>query len=87
MDGEITTWLTVGLNLIGYLWVITKSIEWFFCRVLFRKTFGRKNKDRKQAAVNELYDAYDLGEIKQGGDMKITTKNGLVILMYRQSKE
>ncbi|MEM8120220.1 DUF4752 family protein, partial [Morganella morganii] len=39
--------------------------------------------DRKQAAINELYDAYELGDIKPEGHMKVETKGGLVIFMYR----
>ncbi|MEG0280610.1 MAG: DUF4752 family protein [Morganella sp. (in: enterobacteria)] len=83
---EIINYGSGGLMIIGYAWIIAKSAEWFFSLVA-RKAFKRMMKDRKQRAVNELYDAYDLGEIKQGGDMKITTKNGLVIFMYRRPEE
>ncbi|HCR4035369.1 TPA: DUF4752 family protein [Morganella morganii] len=72
---------------IGYVWIIAKSSAWFFWEVLFRKAFKRKEKYRKQAAINELYDAYELGDMKPGDDLKITTKGGLVVFMYRRPEE
>jgi hypothetical protein len=83
---EIIKYATIGLMAVGYFWIIAKSIEWFLW-LIARKWIRRMIKDRKQKAVNELYDAYDLGNIKQGGDVKIAMKGGLVILIYRQSKE
>lgn len=83
---EIIKYATIGLVAIGYVWIIAKSAEWFL-GLIARKTIRRMIKDRRQKAVNELYDAYDLGNIKQGGDVKIAMKSGLVILIYRQSKE
>ncbi|HED3889386.1 TPA: DUF4752 family protein [Morganella morganii] len=83
---EIIKYATIGLMAVGYFWIIAKSIEWFL-GLIARKWVRRMIKDRKQKAVNELYDAYDLGNIKQGGDVKIAMKGGLVILIYRQSKE
>lgn len=83
---EIINYGSGGLMAIGYIWITAKSSQWFFSQV-FKKAFTRKEKDRKQAAVNELYDAYDLGSIKPYGDVKIAMKGGLVILIYRQSEE
>lgn len=83
---EIINYGSGGLMIIGYAWIIAKSAEWFFSLVA-RKAIQRMIKDRRRKAVNELYDAYDLGNIKQGGDVKIAMKSGLVILIYRQSKE
>ena len=83
---EIINYGSGGLMIIGYVWIIAKSAEWFFSLVA-RKAFRRMMRDRKQRAVNELYDAYDLGNIKPCGDVKIAMKSGLVILIYRQSKE
>lgn len=84
---EIIKYATIGLMAVGYFWIIAKSVEWFFGEVLFRKAFKRKEKDRKQAAINELYDAYELGDMKPGDDLKITTKGGLVVFMYRRPEE
>ncbi|MEM8254404.1 DUF4752 family protein [Morganella morganii] len=83
---EIIKYATIGLMAVGYFWIIAKSVEWFLSLIL-RKAFKRKEKDRKQAAINELYDAYDLGDMKPGDDMKITTKGGLVVFMYRRPEE
>ncbi|MDE1497448.1 DUF4752 family protein, partial [Xenorhabdus bovienii] len=38
-------------------------------------------------AVNELYDAFELDQIQDDQTMKIATKGGLVIMMYRQQSE
>lgn len=84
---EIIKYASTGLMAIGYVWIIAKSSAWFFGEVLFRKAFKRKEKDRKQAAINELYDAYELGDMKLGDDLKITTKGGLVVFMYRRPEE
>lgn len=83
---EIIKYATIGLMAVGYFWIIAKSVEWFMS-LIFRKAFKRKEKDRKQAAINELYDAYDLGDMKPGDDLKITTKGGLVVFMYRRPEE
>lgn len=83
---EIIKYATIGLMAVGYFWIIAKSVEWFLSLIL-RKAFKRKEKDRKQAAINELYDAYDLGDMKTGDDLKITTKGGLVVFMYRRPEE
>lgn len=84
--GEIIKYATIGLMAVGYFWIIAKSVEWFL-GLIARKWTRRMIKDRKQKAVNELYDAYDLSNIKQGGDVKIAMKSGLVILIYRQADE
>ncbi|EMQ4858862.1 DUF4752 family protein [Morganella morganii] len=83
---EIIKYATIGLMAVGYFWIIAKSVEWFLS-LIFRKAFKRKEKDRKQEAINELYDAYELGDMKPGDDLKITTKGGLVVFMYRRPEE
>lgn len=83
---EIIKYATIGLMAVGYFWIIAKSIEWFL-GLIARKWIRRMIKDRKQKAVNELYDAYELGDMKPGDDLKITTKGGLVVFMYRRPEE
>ncbi|MEA1624582.1 DUF4752 family protein [Salmonella enterica] len=83
---EIIKYAPIGLMGVGYFWIIAKSVEWFL-NLIFRKAFKRKEKDRKKAAINELYDAYELGDMKPGDDLKITTKGGLVVFMYRRPEE
>lgn len=83
---EIIKYATIGLMAVGYFCIIAKSVEWFLS-LIFSKAFKRKEKDRKQAAINELYDAYELGDMKPGDDLKITTKGGLVVFMYRRPEE
>ena len=83
---EIINYGSGGLMIIGYAWIIAKSVEWFL-GLIARKWIRRMIKDRKQKAVDELYDAYELGDMKPGDDLKITTKGGLVVFMYRRPEE
>ena len=62
-----------------------KSGEWMM-RIALKQWDKRRNISRKQRAVEELYDAFELDTIKDGDQMKITTAKGLVIMMYRQEK-
>ncbi|MEG2569558.1 MAG: DUF4752 family protein [Acinetobacter sp.] len=82
---NLSTYLDTGLALIGWTYIMWKSGEWLALLVL-RQYFKRRNDTRKQKAVDELYDAFQLGDIKGGDQMKLTTAKGLVIMMYRQEK-
>lgn len=62
-----------------------KSGEWLM-GITLKQWDKRRKISRKQKAVNELYDAFELDTIKDGDQMKITTAKGLVIMMYRQEK-
>ena len=39
---------------------------------------------KRQKAVNELYDAFNLSEIEPGGSVRLETKGDLTILMFRK---
>ncbi|MGJ0636998.1 DUF4752 family protein [Xenorhabdus bovienii] len=75
-----------GLMVIGYLYILVRAWNWLFA--LFFKAYDKRRKEeRKQRAVNELYDAFELEQIQDGQTMKVATKGGLVIMMYRQQSE
>jgi hypothetical protein len=74
--------MQTGLALIGWLYIMFKTGEWLTKSIL--KQWDKRRKfSARQRAVNDLYAAYELDKIKNGHDMKITTKGNLVILMYR----
>ena len=82
---NLSTYLNTGLALIGWTYIMWKSGEWLM-GITLKQWDKRRKISRKQKAVNELYDAFELDTIKDGAQMKITTAKGLVIMMYRQEK-
>lgn len=83
--GNLATYLNTGLALIGWTYIMWKSGEWLM-RIAFKQWDKRRKISRKQRAVENLYDAFELDTIKNGDQMKITTAKGLVIMMYRQGE-
>ncbi|MEQ9830581.1 DUF4752 family protein [Pectobacterium versatile] len=77
--GEI---LNTGLALLGWLYIMFKAGEWATSSVL-KKWCKRRKESRKQKAVNELCDAFELDQIKDGQTLKVTTKGNLTIMMIR----
>ncbi|MCP9270389.1 DUF4752 family protein [Xenorhabdus sp. XENO-1] len=75
-----------GLTAIGYLYILVKAGNWLRA-LLVSAYYKRRKEERKQKAINELYDAYELDQIQDGQTVKIATKGGLVIGMYRQQSE
>ena len=85
MSDETYKWIVGLLSMMGYVWIVTQAFSWFV-NLIFRKLFKRKSKERKQAAIDELYDAFELGEIKDNQTIKVETKGGLVVMIYRQQE-
>lgn len=83
MTDEILTCLNTVLALIGYFYIISKSVRWAGINI-WKQWDKRKKEDRKQKAINELYDAFNLSELTDGDTMKVVTKNGLTIMMFRK---
>ncbi|MGP2469987.1 DUF4752 family protein [Yersinia sp. 2540 StPb PI] len=83
MADEILTCLNIGLALIGYFYIISKSVRWAGINI-WKQWDKRKKEERKQKAINELYDAFNLGELTESDTLKAVTKNGLTIMMFRK---
>lgn len=79
-------WMTFVLTVIAYLWILKNSCTWLL-KVAAREWSNRREKDRRQRAVNELYDSFDLDTLESGSTMRIATKGDLVLIMYRKEKE
>ncbi|CDG89795.1 DUF4752 family protein [Xenorhabdus bovienii] len=75
-----------GLTVIGYLYILVRAMNWLGA-LLVSAYYNRRKEERKQKAVNELYDAFELDQIQDDQTMKVATKGGLVIMMYRQQSE
>lgn len=81
-----TDYLNTGLALLGYLFIMFKAGEWLTKGIL-KQWEKRRKLSARQRAVNDLYDAFELDQIKHGHDVKITNKGNLVIMIYRKDDE
>lgn len=79
---EWAKYLNTGLALLGWIYIMFKAGEWI-TSIGLRKWCKRRKESRKQKAVNELYDAFELDQIKDGQTLKVTTKGNLTIMMVR----
>lgn len=72
-------------SLIGWAYIMFKAGGWV--GETFAKQWCKRRKDTKQQkAVDALYDAYQLGDIEPDCTIKLATKSGLTIMMYRTEK-
>ncbi|ECC6633088.1 DUF4752 family protein [Salmonella enterica subsp. diarizonae] len=80
---SILTILDVGLALMGWLFIMFKTGQWFIS-IALKQWDKRKKQSRRQKAVNEFYDAFDLSSIEPGTTVRLATKGDLTIMMFRQ---
>lgn len=83
---SITTMLNTGLALMGWLYIMFKTGEWFV-RIALKQWDKRRKNSRRQKAVNEFYDVFELASLNPGDTMKITTKGDLTIMMFRKEAQ
>ncbi len=82
MEISISEWMMIGLMAVGYLFIVITAFQWLV--LVLAKQWDKRRKDsRKQKAVNELYDAFELDKLKDGNTMRVATKGDLNIFMYR----
>lgn len=86
MSEDWANLMNIGLCIIGYLFIMFKAVGWLVS-VFLKQWEKRRKLSARQRAVNDLYDVFELDQIKYGHDMKITTKGNLVIMMYRKDAE
>lgn len=75
--------LNTGLALMGWLFIMFKTGQWFIS-VALKQWDKRRKLSRRQKAVNEFYDAFELYSIEPGTTVRLTTKGDLTIMMFRQ---
>ena len=79
---SFSEWMAIGLMAVGYVFIVIKAFEWLV--LVLAKQWDKRRKDtRRQKAVNELYDAFELDKLKDGSTMRVATKGDLNIFMYR----
>lgn len=75
--------LNTGLALMGGLFIMFKTGQWFIS-VALKQWDKRRKQSRRKKAVNEFYDALDLSSIDPGTTVRLATKGDLTIMMFRQ---
>ncbi|HAT3959746.1 DUF4752 family protein [Citrobacter freundii] len=75
--------LNVGLAFIGWLFIIVCAGNWFSMMVL-KQWSKRRKQTRREKALNELCDAFDLMNIELGTTVRLASKGDVVIMMYRK---
>ncbi|EJB9184988.1 DUF4752 family protein [Salmonella enterica] len=80
---SILTILNFGLALMGWLFIMFKTGQWFIS-IALKQWDKRRKQSRRQKAVNEFCDAFDLSSIEPGTTVRLATKGDLTIMMFRQ---
>ena len=83
---NIATMLNTGLALMGWLYIMFKTGEWLMV-VSLKQWSKRRKQSRKQKALSDFYDAFDLSAINPGDTVKLATKGDLTILMFRKEAQ
>ncbi|MCE2000810.1 DUF4752 family protein [Enterobacter asburiae] len=79
---SVGAYLNTGLAIVGWLYIMFKTGEWLTSHVL-RQWDKRRKDTRQQKAIDELYDAFDLESIEPNTTVRLATKSGLTIMMFR----
>ena len=79
---SIATYLNTGLALLGWVYIMFKTGQWII-KNIFRQWEKCRKESRRQKAVNELYEVFELNKLESGSTMRIVTKGDLTIMMYR----
>jgi hypothetical protein len=81
----ITEILNTGLAFTGWLFIMVQTGKRFTSAVL--KSWDKHRKSsRRQKAIDELYDAFELQSIEPGTTVRLATKGALTIMMFRSEE-
>ncbi|RRE59994.1 DUF4752 family protein [Klebsiella pneumoniae] len=78
---SIATYLNTGLAILGWAYIMVKTGQWITKNAL-RQWDKRRKESRRQKAVNEFYDAFELNS-RNWLDRSPATKGDLTIMMFR----
>lgn len=79
---SIATYLNTGLAILGWAYIMVKTGQWITKNAL-RQWDKRRKESRRQKAVNEFYDAFELNSLEPGSTVRLATKGDLTIMMFR----
>ncbi|HAT3668913.1 TPA: DUF4752 family protein [Klebsiella oxytoca] len=83
---SIATYLNTGLAILGWSYIMFKTGQWII-KNAFSQWDKRRKESRRQKAVNELYDVFELNSLEPGSIIRVATKDDLTIVMYRREGE
>ncbi|RRE08231.1 DUF4752 family protein [Klebsiella pneumoniae] len=78
---SIATYLNTGLAILGWAYIMVKTGQWITKNAL-RQWDKRRKESRRQKAVNEFYDAFELNSTERLYRSP-ATKGDLTIMMFR----
>ena len=78
---SITTYLNTGLALLGWIYIMSKTGQWIAQHSL-KQWDKRRKQSRRQKAVNEFYEAFELNSMEPGSTVRLATKGDLTIMMF-----
>ena len=81
----IDTALNTGLALLGWFYIMFSAGKWV-ASVFLKQVDKRRKQEYRQKVLNEFYDAFDLDSIEPGTTARMASKDGLMIVMFRQEK-
>lgn len=79
---SIATYLNTGLAILGWAYIMVKTGQWII-KNIFSQWEKRRRESRRQKAVNEFYDAFELNSLEPGSTVRLATKGDLTIMMFR----
>ena len=79
----IDTALNTGLALLGWFYIMFSAGKWV-TSVFLRQWEKRHKQERRQKVLDEFCDAFDLSSIEPGTTARVATKDGPMIVMFRQ---
>lgn len=82
---NIATYLNTGLAILGWAYIMVKTGQWITKNAL-RQWDKRRKESRRQKAVNEFYDAFELNSLEPGSTVRLATKGDLTIMMFRSEE-
>ncbi|MGQ9191439.1 DUF4752 family protein [Klebsiella pneumoniae] len=82
---SIATYLNTGLAILGWAYIMFKTGQWITKNAL-RQWDKRRKQSRRQKAVNEFYEVFELNKLESGSTMRIVTKGDLTIMMFRSEE-
>ena len=79
----VDTVLNTGLALLGWFYIMFSAGKWA-ASVFLKQWEKRRKQERRQKVLEEFCDAFDLSSIEPGTTARVVTKDGLMIVMFRQ---
>lgn len=80
-------WVFLGSLLISWLYMLLKAWGWFSTWLLTKGWRWWNRKDAHTLAVDTLYNAFNLSQLKPGETITATAKDGLIVSIHRPREE